>query len=348
MPGRAAMWTKAVADAPLRLSQTCSNPATSCACPQGRGRLGAFANPRRAGRIDRTRSGRRRDPRAGWWLQLSTQQIQSRRADLTSARIQLQAIPLLRRFRTRLQSRIDRQRCAGDISPIHRSRTESGLPRTTTTNMTARSGCARPWSIRVNTGLGTPARRDRHALRTQLYPCPLRVQPEPDYRTTCRWRLGTASVAPLNMARAYAVFANGGFLIDPYFIRDITDRDGKISYQANPALALVATTAVDASAAGATRRAGRSSYHRADPMPRPTAQRCAEADSKSRAAHDRSANDYLITSMMRDVIRRGTGSAAMVLKRNDLAGKTGTTNDHRDAWFSGFNSKLVATSMGRI
>jgi penicillin-binding protein 1A len=47
--------------------------------------------------------------------------------------------------------------------------------------------------------------------------------------------------------------------------------------------------------------------------------------------------------MMRDVIRRGTGSAAMTLKRNDLAGKTGSTNDHRDAWFSGFNAKLVAS-----
>src|SRR5665811_2047613 len=49
---------------------------------------------------------------------------------------------------------------------------------------------------------------------------------------------------------------------------------------------------------------------------------------------------YLITSLMRDVIRRGTGAAAMVLKRNDLAGKTGSTNDHRDAWFTGFDSCL--------
>src|SRR6185437_5026403 len=54
-------------------------------------------------------------------------------------------------------------------------------------------------------------------------------------------------------------------------------------------------------------------------------------------------NAYLVTSLMRDVIRRGTGAAAMVLKRNDLAGKTGSTNDHRDAWFTGFNAKLVAS-----
>jgi penicillin-binding protein 1A len=55
-------------------------------------------------------------------------------------------------------------------------------------------------------------------------------------------------------------------------------------------------------------------------------------------------NAYLVTSLMRDVVRRGTGAGAMVLKRNDLAGKTGTTNDYRDAWFSGFNARIVATA----
>jgi penicillin-binding protein 1A len=54
-------------------------------------------------------------------------------------------------------------------------------------------------------------------------------------------------------------------------------------------------------------------------------------------------NAYLVSSLMRDVVRRGTGAAAMVLKRNDLAGKTGSTNDHRDAWFTGFNARLVAS-----
>jgi penicillin-binding protein 1A len=51
-----------------------------------------------------------------------------------------------------------------------------------------------------------------------------------------------------------------------------------------------------------------------------------------------------MTSMMRDVVREGTGRAAMVLNRNDLAGKTGTTNEYRDAWFVGYNSDLVATA----
>ena len=51
-------------------------------------------------------------------------------------------------------------------------------------------------------------------------------------------------------------------------------------------------------------------------------------------------NDFLVTSLMKDVIRRGTGAAAMALGRDDLAGKTGSTNDHRDAWFVGFNGDL--------
>ena len=55
-------------------------------------------------------------------------------------------------------------------------------------------------------------------------------------------------------------------------------------------------------------------------------------------------NAWLMQSMMRDVIMRGTGRRARVLKRGDLAGKTGTTNDQHDAWFSGFNPDLVATA----
>lgn len=53
---------------------------------------------------------------------------------------------------------------------------------------------------------------------------------------------------------------------------------------------------------------------------------------------------FLMTSMMQDVIREGTGQKALVLGRKDLSGKTGTTNDYRDAWFSGFNADMVTTA----
>jgi penicillin-binding protein 1A len=152
--------------------------------------------------------------------------------------------------------------------------------------------------------------------------------------------LGTAAVAPLAMARGYAVFANGGYLVDPYLVSEITDRDGTVVYRANPptvcatcaeqALADAATTTPPA--ASALNPIG--SAHAA-----PTAD--AAPNVAPRAIDPR--NAYLVTSLMRDVVRRGTGRGAMVLERNDLAGKTGSTNDHRDAWFSGFNAKLAVS-----
>lgn len=158
--------------------------------------------------------------------------------------------------------------------------------------------------------------------------------------------LGTAAVAPLAMARGFAVFANGGYLVDPYTITEIVDRDGGVVYRANPALAC-ASCAERPAADLAT-----------PPPPIPATTTAPPADGEAPAAvavpapsdHPRLApraidprNAYLVASLMRDVVRRGTGSAAMVLKRNDLAGKTGTTNDHRDAWFTGFSPQLVAS-----
>ena len=161
--------------------------------------------------------------------------------------------------------------------------------------------------------------------------------------------LGTAAVAPLAMARGYAVFANGGYLVDPYLIREIDDRDGNVVYRADPAVACAACAerqqagadsvapvpAGTSSAVSAFNPIGSANAVTTAPVP------TGQPHLAPRAIDPR--NAYLITSMMRDVVRRGTGSAAMVLKRNDLAGKTGSTNDHRDAWFTGFDTKLVAS-----
>lgn len=148
--------------------------------------------------------------------------------------------------------------------------------------------------------------------------------------------LGTAAVSPLAMARGYAVFANGGQLVTPYLIAEIADRDGTPIQRATPAAACPgcgeAPTGATAAGAGPA----------ADPATAVAAQ-AAPAGAFAPRAIDRR-NAYLVTSLMRDVIRRGTGAAALSLKRDDLAGKTGTTNDHRDAWFSGFNSALVVSS----
>jgi penicillin-binding protein 1A len=151
------------------------------------------------------------------------------------------------------------------------------------------------------------------------------------------------------MARGYAVFANGGYLIDPYMISEIDDRDGKVVWRADPATACASCAGrqLADNAPPAT-----PSDNNAPSALNPIGSAHARSDSGATAASGQPhlapraidvRNAYLVTSMMRDVIRRGTGSAAMVLKRNDLAGKTGSTNDHRDAWFTGFNAKLVAS-----
>ncbi len=169
--------------------------------------------------------------------------------------------------------------------------------------------------------------------------------------------LGTASVSPLTMARAYAVFANGGFLVDPYFIQSIDDRDGKQVYKAQPAVACrrcPQRLQEDAHAQTTTASAGADAVApiKTSLSPIASAQAAATAAQPSadldtpklapRVVDVRTV--YLIGSLLHDVIRRGTGHDAMVLKRNDLAGKTGSTNDHRDAWFSGYNDDLVASA----
>jgi len=131
--------------------------------------------------------------------------------------------------------------------------------------------------------------------------------------------LGSGEVSPWQLARGYAVFANGGFLVEPYFIERIEDNEG------NP---LVRTEAPRA-------------------CPRePCAQDngdATEAETYAERVLD-ARNAWLITSMARDVIQRGTGRRARALQRSDLSGKTGTTNDQRDAWFAGYNSEMVTVA----
>jgi penicillin-binding protein 1A len=167
--------------------------------------------------------------------------------------------------------------------------------------------------------------------------------------------LGTASVSPLTMARAYAVFANGGFLVDPYFIERIVDRDGNEVYRAHPlvacrhcpqrlleeARAQAAAAEPKADAGGAAIKAALSPIGSAIAAPAPPANDPEAPRLAPRVLDPRIC--YLVGSLLHDVVRRGTGAGAMVLKRNDLAGKTGSTNDHRDAWFSGYNDTLVAS-----
>lgn len=176
--------------------------------------------------------------------------------------------------------------------------------------------------------------------------------------------LGTASVSPMSMARGYAVFANGGYLVTPYFISEIDDRDGKPIYVANPTRAcrncqerlldtrppgppptdmskLTANGVTPGGLAqpGATPAATGSVAGVGDAVLPADAHTGPQAPLLAPQVLD-ARTDYLMTSLMQDVILRGTGFAAKSLGRDDLAGKTGSTNDHRDAWFVGYNGDL--------
>ena len=132
--------------------------------------------------------------------------------------------------------------------------------------------------------------------------------------------LGTNSATPLQVATAYAVFANGGYRVQPWFIDRIEGPKGEIVFQSAPRRA--GCDAED-NAAGATG------------CNLPEALRAPRAIS--------AANAWLMTDFMREAVVRGTGVRARALGRSDIAGKTGTTNESRDTWFNGYSRSVVAT-----
>ncbi|MGH8551557.1 MAG: penicillin-binding protein 1A [Methylococcales bacterium] len=119
--------------------------------------------------------------------------------------------------------------------------------------------------------------------------------------------LGSGSATPLEMARVYSVFANGGFLIDPYFIARIENRNGELIEESFPKIACP---------------------------------HCGDMGDQNQLFAPRIVSpqiNYLMTSLLKDVIQSGTATPAKKLGRLDIAGKTGTTNEQRDAWFNGFS-----------
>ena len=140
--------------------------------------------------------------------------------------------------------------------------------------------------------------------------------------------LGSGEATPLQMVAAFAILANGGYQVEPYLIQRIEDTTGDLVYVANPR-----KVCDDACQMQAMSSLTSSDQEMPALMPENSASRVLE-----KRIH------YQIVNMLKDVVRFGTARAALALERGDLAGKTGTTNDQRDAWFSGFNSQLVATT----
>jgi penicillin-binding protein 1A len=165
--------------------------------------------------------------------------------------------------------------------------------------------------------------------------------------------LGSASLTPLSMARGYAVFANGGFLVTPQFIRRISTSDGSTVYETLPSL-ICQDCLAEASEPEQTEAPIEINAPELRPLDITSGEektgRIENFPVRSLGTEGTLAleaitpqNAYLVRSMMMDVVRRGTGVRAMQLGRSDLAGKTGTTNEQRDAWFSGYNDHLATS-----
>ena len=144
--------------------------------------------------------------------------------------------------------------------------------------------------------------------------------------------LGSAALTPLDIATGYSVFANGGYKVSPYIMSEIRNRENQTIYRSTPKI-VCAGCSIPADTITAKKEGGET---KSAPSPQPSVPELA-----ARVVDERTA--FIINSMLRDVIRRGTGTKAKALGRGDLAGKTGTTNDQFDAWFSGFNGNLVTT-----
>ncbi len=154
--------------------------------------------------------------------------------------------------------------------------------------------------------------------------------------------LGSATLTPLEVVRGYAAFANGGYLVETHLIDRIIGPDDELLYQANPPTvcpkcelaALAEKMSADPSGVTDMVSLGEASADQENNKP--------VVNLAKRIVSEQ--NVYIMTTILREIVQRGTGRRAKVLKRNDLAGKTGTTNDQRDAWFSGFNSEIATTA----
>lgn len=165
--------------------------------------------------------------------------------------------------------------------------------------------------------------------------------------------LGSAGMTPMEIATGYSAIANGGYKTQPYFIDRIEDSKGDVIFQATPTLTpdaiaklninepIKTISEVENIAAETTE----TNSNKNDRLPleaisatQPLAPAYHEAES---IIDERTI--YIMHSILKDVIIRGTGRKAQILKRSDLTGKTGTTNDQKDAWFSGFNTETETT-----
>lgn len=174
--------------------------------------------------------------------------------------------------------------------------------------------------------------------------------------------LGTASVTPMDLVKGYAIFANGGYLVESYFIERIVDANGRLIFIAPKVIleddlpkqrssfeivvdlneSQLLQTHLSEVDSGTMNVNGVLDSELTGEGEDPEKMDVQQTETIAKRAISKK-NVFLMTSILRDVIKFGTGRRALQLNRNDLSGKTGTTNDQVDAWFSGFNHKVVTS-----
>ncbi|MGF2688304.1 penicillin-binding protein 1A [Marinobacter sp. DUT-3] len=150
--------------------------------------------------------------------------------------------------------------------------------------------------------------------------------PTSDMQKDLSLSLGSGLLTPMELARGFAVIANGGYDVQPFLIRSISDVNNEELFRA-PEVILCDRNCDDKTQEADTET----------PADEPHSVQVAR-----RLADERSV--YIMHSIMRDVIKMGTGRRALALGRSDLAGKTGTTNEQRDTWFAGYNHDIATTA----
>ena len=140
---------------------------------------------------------------------------------------------------------------------------------------------------------------------------------------------GTMAVTPIDMVTAYAVFANGGRLVRPHIVQRVLDLSGNVVFEPTHPIVVAEGDADETPEALAIEPANLEEL-------------LAEAPEPAEQVIDER-NAFIMHRMLRDVVRRGTGRRARVLERDDLAGKTGTTDDAADTWFNGFTPEVATT-----
>ena len=146
--------------------------------------------------------------------------------------------------------------------------------------------------------------------------------------------LGTHVMTPLEVATAYSVLANGGYAVKPWLIERVDDINGNTIYQAMP------DTVCRNCEEPATLVLEDDELRMEDILAGTTG--TGRPPQAERVMEERI--NFILNSILQDVIKRGTGRRALTLGRNDLAGKTGTTNGPMDAWFAGYNRDVVTTT----